>query len=275
MAPSRSMSSHHVTRLIVFTIVQQAWCQIDDASSESRKLAVVPTMPPRPVTLPTCDDPLTLSGTKKSGYEPLCPKGYFKCCSTCSGAVCFSGKGLEMSWRGIPECVKCMPGDYCEGCDIYKRCPLSEIPGRKGPKITAAGSTRRQDCEICPSGYEADLDRSRCVKKWTHVCSSKYVARCVRNCRAEDPKRMKDLTYCEKMKCQLYCAKMWSDDCVKAFQPECQYRKDGPTEYDLYPGDEEWLTECNVDCSGAVGLRSLALLWCIVSACLIFHGTWL
>jgi len=76
------------------------------------------------------------------------------------------------------------------------------------------------------------------------------------------------------MQCQLYCAKRWSDDCVKAFQPECQYRKDGPTEYDLYPEDEEWLMDCNVDCSGVMRQSSLAFHWFIVSSCLLMRSTW-
>jgi len=221
-------------------------------------------MPPRPNTMPECPDPV--SG--KGGYEPVCPLGYFRCCATCPGATCFSEKGLHLSWRGVRECVKCAPGDYCSGCDTYDRCRASEIPSRLGPKISPRGSTRPQACETCPAGYEADLERQRCVKKWTDVCNAKYVGRCVRNCRSTDPTRLKDLNFCERMKCELFCAKRWSDACAKAFNFECEYRKQGPSEYDLFSADEEWLTECDVDCSGTLSTNRLPplllLLWLMV-----------
>lgn len=217
---------------------------------------VTSTMPPRPNTLPDCEDPVS----EKSGYEPICPAGYFRCCATCKGATCFSEKGLHLSWRGIRECAKCAPGDYCTGCDTYKRCRPSEIVGRIGPKISPGGATRRQDCETCPAGYEADILRAKCVKKWTDVCNAKYVARCTRNCRSMDVTRMKNLNFCEKMQCQLYCAKRWSDACAKAFSFECNYRKQGPSEYDLYSAAEEWLMDCAVDCNGALSTNRLPLL---------------
>lgn len=244
---------------------------VDDAAavvgaSEARDLAAFkPTMPPRPNTLPACSNPVN----EKAGYEPVCPAGYFKCCAYCKGAVCFSEMGLSLSWRGVRECVRCASGDFCNGCDTYQRCRPSEIPGREGPRISPPGSVRMQDCEICPAGYEADLKRKTCVKKWTHVCNAKYIGRCVRNCKSEDAARMKDLTFCERMKCEIYCAKLWSNECVQAFAHECIYRKQGPSEYDLFSEGEEWLTECNVDCNGALSgqrLHTVALLCCAALA---------
>lgn len=215
--------------------------------------------------MPECKDPIT----GKEGYEPFCPPGYFRCCATCKGAVCYSEEGLHRSWRGIKECIRCAPGDFCAGCDTYERCRLSEVKGREGPKIAPAGSTRGQDCEICPTGYEADLKRERCVKKWSDECNTKYVARCTRNCYAEDPKRMKNLNFCERMKCEMFCANLWSSSCAARFKLECEYRKNGPNDYDLYSPDEEWLMDCDVDCNGAqyIRLSTLALIWSV--ACLL------
>lgn len=256
MAPPSRMRSHDAAVLIIISLIQPHKVACQNVSARDLQTAA-PTMPPRPNTLPECTDPVT----EKGGYEPVCPKGYFRCCATCKGATCFSEKDLFMSWRGVRECVRCPPGYYCKGCDIYEKCRESEIPGRIGPKITPMGSERGQDCEICPAGQEADLELSRCVKRWTDVCNKKFVGRCVRNCRAEDPSRMKNLNFCEKMKCQLFCAMQWSTECAKAFAWECDFRKSGPSPYDLFSEQEEWLTDCNVDCSGAYQLRSLALLW--------------
>jgi len=236
----------------------------DYGGAAARKMVALTTMPPRPRAF-NCEDPL--SG--KGGYEPYCPLGYFRCCANCKGAVCFSEKGLSLSWRGVRECKRCAPGDYCTGCDTSARCGESKIRGREGPRISPAGSSRFQDCIICPTGYEADLDRKRCVKKWKHLCNAKYVGRCVRDCKVEDPKRKKNQNFCEMMKCQLYCAMRWSAACAGAFKQECDYRKAGPTEYDLFDPSEEWLTDCNVDCNGALSahhLHFLVLLCCMMLA---------
>jgi len=273
MALLRFISTCEALVILLIAFNHRAACadsavQIDAAA---RSMAAVPTMPPRPNTLPSCENPLN----GKGGYEPVCPSGYFRCCATCKGAPCFSEKGLYLSWRGIRECIKCSPGDYCKGCDTFQRCRPSDVVGRTGPRISPTGATRPQDCEICPTGYEADLHRAVCVKKWTHVCNAKYVKRCVRNCWAEEPKRMKNLNPCEKMKCQIYCAKQWDGACAAAFKTECLYRKTGPGIYDLYSADEEWLTDCSVDCDGAFSshrLSTLALLcWAAVAIAGALH----
>lgn len=267
MAHSRCRGSHGAFALLLSLLQSHGVCSQDIFESrpppESRALQATSTMPPRPASLSSCEDPV--SG--KGGYEPYCPPGYFRCCASCKGAVCFSTKGLHLSWRGIRECIKCKPGDYCTGCDTYLKCRPSVISGREGPKISPHGSTRRQDCETCPAGYEANVDRSRCVKKWTDVCNSKWVSRCIRNCRSPVVTRRKDLNFCEKMQCEMYCAKRWGNGCAQAFGKECEYRKAGPSEYDLYSETEEWLMDCNVDCNGSLSSSRLSFL--MLALCMV------
>jgi len=83
---------------------------------------------------------------------------------------------------------------------------------------------------------------------------------------------MKNLNFCEMMKCQLYCAKQWSDACVTAFSHECKYRMQGPSEYDLFTEGEEWLTGCNVDCSSALSARHLHIVVLLCCAVLAMAG---
>jgi len=235
--------------VLFLTLLASAYAQVffnETSDQVVRGLsAALPTLEPRPTIPEVCNDPVT----KKAGYEPYCPPGYFRCCATCPGAKCYSTKGLVNSWRGVPECILCKPGDFCSGCDTYRRCKLSSISGREGYRISAPGSTRPQDCQICAGGYEADLPREKCMRKWKDQCSENYVGRCVRNCRSMDPLRGKDLTHCERWKCYVYCAKRWSEDCLGAYQRECQYLKDGPGPYDTRAGTD-WLDTCDVDCSG-------------------------
>lgn len=270
MAPSRSLRNVlEVGLLILFKAVAQDLFVPEEfnAAQQERSLAVssTVTLPPRPNTLPDCEDPV--SG--KAGYEPVCPPGYFKCCATCKGARCFSNKGLHLSWRGIRECIRCAPGDFCLGCDTFTRCRLSEIPGREGPKITPPGSTRPQDCETCPSGFQADLERKTCIKKFKHVCNEQFVRRCTRNCKSADILKGKDMDYCERMQCQMYCAKQWSTECAEALSAECIYRKAGPSEFDILVEGEEWLTDCDIDCNSALSVLRLSplalLLWLLAS----------
>jgi len=238
----------------------------------SRQLQEMPTMPPRPQTLLECSHPLT----GMPDYESVCPPGYFQCCSTCQHTRCFSEKGLSLSWRGVNECIVCAPGDYCTGCDTFKRCQPSDIPGRIGARVSKAGSIRAQDCEICPAGYEADMIRKTCVKRWTDVCNFKYVKRCVRGCRSPDFTRRKSMNFCEKMQCQMFCANLWSPACAAAFKVECQYRKDGPYPYDIFSYEEEWLNKCDVDCNGALSahLLHIVVLLCCAAMAMSLHIDW-
>lgn len=259
----RLLQSHERRSFLLFLLglIHDAAC--DDWTSNSswdqqllwdrqlQTIATSVTLEPRPNNPPTCPDPVTEQ--EDSGYEPKCPPGYFRCCATCKGAVCYSETDLVRSWRGIKECKLCAAGDYCEGCDTYEMCRESDVPGREGYKTSPPGSKRPQDCQICPTGQEAHLDRLRCMNKWTDACNEKWVKRCVRNCRAEDPIRGKNMTFCERMKCELFCAKRWSSDCVSAFKTECEFLKAGPNPVDTYPDYQEWLNNgCDVDCSGAL-----------------------
>merc|ERR1719188_2405140 len=115
---------------------------------------------------------------------------------------------MELSWRGLPECIPCAAGDFCDGCDTFKKCPPNDIPGREGPRISPPMSKRFADCESCGAGQEANPARDMCIDKYLHTCSSeKFLLRCIRFCRAADPQRGSRLNRCEKMQCTMYCAK--------------------------------------------------------------------
>lgn len=270
MAHLRLVNAHEVRALLFFLIglVHDAVCDFD-FDRQLQSMAMSPTLEPRPNDPPACEDPVT----GKPGYEPKCPPGYFRCCATCKGAVCFSDAGLVRSWEGKKECKMCEPGDYCSGCDTYDRCRESDVPGREGPKTSPPGAKRPQDCMICPTGQEAHLDRLRCMNKWSEECNEKYVARCVRNCRAEDAVRGKNMTFCERMKCEMFCAKRWSSGCADAFKIECEILKAGPNPVDQYPDWQEWLTGCDVDCSGALQrhLGAIVLLWAVLASFRVLH----
>merc|ERR1719429_386879 len=83
------------------------------------------------------------------------------------------------------------------------------------------GASGISQCESCPDGLEASFDRSACMPKYSSVCNVLVVSRCIRQCKAEDPIRGKQLTPCEKMKCTMYCSKRWSDECGKKVSEYC------------------------------------------------------
>jgi len=66
---------------------------------------------------------------KDACYEPVCPEGYFKCCATCELSTCAS-QGALYSYRGVRECVQCLPGDFCDGCDSFQSCPTVTREGK-------------------------------------------------------------------------------------------------------------------------------------------------
>eukprot|EP00928_Gymnodinium_smaydae_P006472 TRINITY_DN1229_c0_g1_i1.p1 TRINITY_DN1229_c0_g1~~TRINITY_DN1229_c0_g1_i1.p1 ORF type:complete len:272 (+),score=35.63 TRINITY_DN1229_c0_g1_i1:55-870(+) len=213
------------------------------------------TVGPRPSaeSQTPCDDP----ATGASGYEPVCPPGYYKCCASCLQATCYGTQPMEISWRGIPECIPCGTGDYCEGCDTFRGCPASVRKDREGDRVSRAMSTRLADCETCPPGMEAAPDQSECVPEYAknQRCDKEFVKRCMRNCESPDPKRRKQLTDCEKMKCEMYCAKLWSDDCAAALSPHCRYKTQPlnrltQKEFEQSEGIVK-IQDCDVDCSGA------------------------
>ena len=69
------------------------------------------------------------------------------------------------------ECIQCKPGDYCPGCDRFEECPRETAlafggaagGGGLSPRISASGSILARECQRCPDGFEADIDRARCV----------------------------------------------------------------------------------------------------------------
>jgi len=201
-----------------------------------------------------CFHPLDPDGLKDTCYEPVCPPGYYKCCATCKEASCYGSIDMVMSNRGMPECLRCETGDFCEGCDIFVKCPDSTQPNRPGPRISGAGSASIANCESCPRGTEASFDRSACMPKYSEVCNVDVVARCIRNCKAEDPIRGKQLTPCERMKCNMYCAKRWSEGCGAKVAEYCIFSTTRVE--DLTGGVEAEegqgvIAGCDVDCSRA------------------------
>jgi len=198
-----------------------------------------------------CQDPVTGNGC----YEPVCPPGYFRCCASCGTSTCFGTQPMQLSWRGIRECIPCEPGDFCSGCDTFRKCPPNTVPGRQGPRISRAKATRMVDCEGCPVGQEASLSRDICVDKYTHVCNEDVVQRCIRNCEAEDAERGKLLTRCELMKCTMYCAKSWSEECARTMGSHCRSLTGSPDAISILDGNVEPLVGCNVDCNGVIKYR--------------------
>lgn len=221
-------------------------------SEVTRKaIGAVPQVADRPNDLPACEHPKKGAGV---AYEPVCPAGYYRCCATCSEARCYGTVPMELSWRGIPECIKCAAGDYCEGCDIFKTCPVSTQPGREGQRVTRAGSARLADCEACPREMEASIDNAVCVATWTHECDKNWLRRCIRGCESPDILRRKRLTGCELMKCSMYCARSWSDGCAAAVGNYCmQKTKKFPEDNSLAVSVEEmeYIEDCDVNCNGS------------------------
>lgn len=128
----------------------------------------------------------------------------------------------QLSWRGIYECILCEPGDYCDGCDTFSKCPDNTQATREGPRVSNPGSTRIADCESCSAGMQASFKRDRCVQRYGDVCNEDFVQRCIRSCKAEEPSRGKRLTDCEQIKCEMYCAKQWSEECAQVVGDICR-----------------------------------------------------
>lgn len=210
-----------------------------------------PTFPSRPGTASTCAEPL--SGEEEGSYEPVCPPGYFRCCSTCKFSTCDGSDPMEISWAGRRECVRCAAGDFCDGCDVFARCPVSEQPGRAGPRVSKIGSTRISDCETCPVGMEASFDRSTCVMRYTDKCKIDQVQRCIRGCESPVPARRKNLDPCEQMKCIMYCTKQDSSECQASYAGYCRFASAPvpPVDSMFDPVTTTFLPGCDVDCNDA------------------------
>jgi len=185
-------------------------------------------------------------------FEPLCPPGFYRCCATCQGVGCWGSKKLMLSWRGVPECLLCEAGDFCDGCDMFKTCPPNDVAGREGPRISQRGTSQIVDCESCPQNHEASFSRDSCAPKYSDVCNLKQVERCIRGCRADIPARGKTLTECEFMKCSMYCTTAWSKACGERYSEHCVFLKTQPFATGLgIVSSEPRLAGCDVDCSGA------------------------
>jgi hypothetical protein len=195
-----------------------------------------------------CEDKAIMEGL----FEPVCPPGYFRCCATCKDSACYGSEKLMLSWRGIPECLLCEPGDFCDGCDNFKLCPANDLPGREGPRVSRAGSSQIVECESCPMGYEASYSRDACAPKYTDVCYEKTMQRCLRGCRSSTPSNGKMLDACEFMQCSMYCAKAHSEACAEKYGEHCRYMtQDTGTDGLGAVMDTARIANCPVDCSGA------------------------
>jgi len=222
-----------------------------DASEDEENAALVDEEEEEPCE---CTDPTDPEGLKEVCYEPVCPAGYYKCCASCKEAACYGSLHMTLSNRGLPQCLQCETGDFCNGCDTFTKCPDSTQPNRAGPRISGMGSSSIAQCESCPRGKEASFDKSACMPKYSDVCNVAVVSRCIRNCKAEDPIRGKQLTPCERMKCTMYCANRWSADCGTKVAEYCVF---STTEAENLAGGVEAeegqgaIAGCDVDCSRA------------------------
>lgn len=228
----------------------------------------------------SCPDPILGEGVC---YEPVCPSGYYKCCSTCKASTCADHQTMEYSWRGILECILCPPGDFCDGCDTLKTCPESDREGREGPRVTPAGATRVAECETCGVGMEASYFRNVCVDLFKSECTvdtdTDYMERCIRHCSSEDITRRKELSECEKMKCQMYCAKQFDDQfdghCVEQIKPQCLFLTNSPDAGSaLVEGAGLQMIEgCNVNCNAAMPRwgSTAPLIAAVLSTSALYH----
>jgi hypothetical protein len=129
-------------------------------------------------------------------------------------------------------------------------------------QISKPVATEVQDCQQCSDAEDASLDKDRCIEIYADVCNMKLLKRCYNTCLAEDG--TKNLTPCEKMKCLMYCAKAWSDDCHGALSRTCRTMTSPPPIKPDSPDDlfdpNDYLIDCDVNCDSASGLSLATLL---------------
>jgi len=222
-----------------------------------------------------CKDPMNPDGD--TCYQPICPAGYYKCCATCSMSTCVGYVKMEYSKRGIAECIPCPAGFFCKGCDIFEQCPVyTPPPGPKGepePKLGVSkfGSKEVEDCITCSETEDANLEKDRCIELYYDVCNVKLVKRCYNSCLSSDG--TKNLTPCEKVKCTMFCAKAWNDECVDALSRTCRTLTNPPPEKAGDPADlfdkSMYVYDCDVNCDGASSLSLTALLASLAVAMLL------
>jgi hypothetical protein len=96
-------------------------------------------------------------------YKPVCEPGYYRCCSTCSTSVCANKLPMVRSRRNLFECLPCMPGDYCPGCDT--RMPCQEGSINPEPKMA-----EMQDCIPCDFTEQENIERTVCCEVGRMEC---------------------------------------------------------------------------------------------------------
>jgi len=222
-----------------------------------------------------CKDPA--APESDTCYQPVCEKGYYKCCATCAMSTCVGHVNMAYSKRGIAECIPCPAGKFCTGCDVFQQCeryspPTADKDDEPKISVSKVGSKEALDCVQCTDGSDANLERDRCIEMYTDVCSTKLINRCYNSCLAEDG--TKNLTPCEKMKCLMYCAKAWSDECHGALARTCRTMTSPPPVKTDDPDDmidlSGYLIDCDVNCDGASGLSLGVVLPAMMVAMLMY-----
>jgi len=175
---------------------------------------------------------------------------------------------MVYSKRGILECIPCPAGFFCTGCDVYQQCKPYKPQNAKNDDeaklaVSKPGSKEVLDCTQCADSEDANLDRDRCIEMYLDVCNKQLLKRCYNSCLAADG--TKNLSPCEKMKCLMWCAKSWSDDCHDALSRTCRtmtspppVREDDDDDFEV--DMSQYLINCDVNCDGASGLSLTALL---------------
>lgn len=102
-------------------------------------------------------------------YKPVCEPGYYRCCSTCAMSVCANKFPMVKSRRGIFECIECIEGGYCPGCDIRIPCPDDWANNQRKMQ-------ELQDCELCAfdevgNRAEAEGGATECCAIGDDVCT--------------------------------------------------------------------------------------------------------
>lgn len=210
-----------------------------------------------------CKDPM--SPNSGTCYQPVCEIGYYKCCANCHMSTCVGHTEMVYSRRGVAECIKCPPGFFCTGCDVFELCEkytpaTSKVDEEPKWSVSKPGSKEKLDCTQCSDAEDANLDRDRCIEMYTDVCNHKMLKRCYNSCLAADG--TKNLSPCEKMKCLMYCAKDWSDDCHGALKRTCNTMMSPPPvkDDDFEIDYSQYLIDCDVNCDGASPTSLTAIL---------------
>lgn len=96
-------------------------------------------------------------------YKPVCEPGYYRCCSTCPMSVCANVFPMVKSRRLLFECIPCLPGDFCFGCDMRRACPQGSVTAE--PKMS-----QPQDCEPCLFTEVVNQERTACCEAGNQEC---------------------------------------------------------------------------------------------------------